>query len=66
MRLHQADDDGRIITVEAEDRLAVPEPKSRLVCKQELRYNCGTPIVTGTVNGRAPYACPGCKPKWAG
>ena len=66
MRLHQADDDGRIITVEAEDGLAVPEAKSRRVCKQELRYNCGTPIVTGTINGRATYACPGCQPVWAG
>jgi endonuclease-8 len=53
---------GRTITVEAEDRLAVREAKS----KQELCYNCGTPIVTGTINGRATYACPGCQPEWAG
>jgi endonuclease-8 len=57
---------GRIIAVEVEDRLGVPEAKSRRVYKQELCYDCGTPIVTGTINGRATYACPGCQPKWAG
>jgi formamidopyrimidine-DNA glycosylase len=34
--MRQAVDDGRIITVEAEDRLAVPEAESRRVYKQEL------------------------------
>jgi endonuclease VIII len=58
--------DGRIITVEAEDRLAVTERESRRVDKHELCYNCGTPIVTGTINGRAAYACPACQPEWAG
>ena len=57
---------GRIIAVEVEDRLGVPEAKSRRVYKQELCYDCGTPIVTGTINGRATYACPGCQPEWAG
>ena len=58
MRL--AVDDGRINTVVAEDRLAGPEAESRRVYKQELCYDCGTPIVTRTINGRATYACPGC------
>jgi endonuclease-8 len=64
--MRQAVDDGRIITVEAEDRLAVPEAESRRVYKQELCYDCGTPIVTWTINGRARYACPRCQPEWAG
>ena len=62
----QAVDDGRIITVEAEDRQAVPEAESRRVYKQEQCYDCGTPIVTGTVEGRNTYACPHCQPEWAG
>jgi endonuclease-8 len=64
--MRQAVDDGRIITVEAEDRLAVPKAESRRVDKQELCYDCCTPIVTGTLNGRATYACPRCQPEWAG
>jgi endonuclease VIII len=62
----QAVDDGRIITVEAEDRQAVPEAESRRVYKREHCYDCGTPIVTGTVDGRTTYACPHCQPEWAG
>jgi Formamidopyrimidine-DNA glycosylase H2TH domain len=51
--MRQAVDDGRIITVEAEDRLAVPEAESRRVYKQELCYDCGTPILTGrSMRGR--------------
>jgi formamidopyrimidine-DNA glycosylase len=57
---------GRIITVEAEDRLGVPEAKSRRLYKQELCYGCGTPTVTGTINRRAAYACPACQPAWVG
>jgi endonuclease-8 len=64
--MRQAVNDGRIITVEAEDRLAVPEAESRRVYKQELCYDCGTPIVTGTINQRTTYACPRCQPEWAG
>ena len=45
----QAVDDGRIITVEAKDRLAVPEAESRRVYKREHCYDCGTPVVTGTI-----------------
>jgi endonuclease VIII len=62
----QAVDDGRIITVEAEDRLAVPEAEARRVYKRERCYDCGTPIVTGTIDGRTTYACPRCQPEWAG
>ena len=64
--MRQAVDDGRIITVETEDRLAVPEAESRQVYKQELCYDCGAPIVTGTIDRRATYGCPRCQPKWAG
>jgi formamidopyrimidine-DNA glycosylase len=62
----QAVDDGRIITVEAEDRLAVPEAESRRVYKREHCYDCGTPIVTGTIDGRTTYACQRCQPEWVG
>ena len=62
----QAVDDGRIITVDAADRLAVPEAESRRVYKQQTCYDCGTPIVTGTIDGRTTYACPRCQPEWAG
>jgi formamidopyrimidine-DNA glycosylase len=64
--MRRAIDDGRIITVEAEDRLAVPEAESRRVYEQELCYHCGTPIVTGTINGRATCACPRCQPEGTG
>lgn len=64
--MRQAVDDGRVITVEAEDRVAVPEAKSRRVYRQEHCYDCGTPIVIGTIDGRATYACPLCQPPWAG
>jgi endonuclease-8 len=64
--MRQAVDDGRIITVEAEDRLAVPEAESRRVYKQELCYDCGTPIATGMIDARAIYACPRNQPEWAG
>ena len=62
----QAVDDGRIITVEAADRLAVPEAESRRVYKQSSCYDCGTPVVTGTIDGRTTYTCPRCQPEWAG
>jgi endonuclease VIII len=64
--MRRAVDDGRIIAVEAEDRLAVPEAESRRVYKQELCYACGTPIAIGTIDGRATYAWPRCQPKWPG
>jgi endonuclease-8 len=58
--------DGRIITVESEDRLAIPEAESRRVYKQKSCRDCGTPILTGTIEGRTTYACPRCQPEWAG
>ena len=54
-------DEGRIITVDADDRLAVPEDQSRRVYKQQACYDCGTPVVTSTVGGRTSYACPRCQ-----
>jgi len=55
-------DEGRIITVDAEDRLAVPEEASRRVYKQALCYDCGTPIVVQEIGARTAYACPSCQP----
>ena len=57
--MRQAVDDGRIITVEAEDRLAGQEAESRRVYKQELCYDCGTPIVTGRSTGGRRTRVPG-------
>jgi formamidopyrimidine-DNA glycosylase len=54
-------DEGRIITVDADDRLAVPEDQSRRVYKQQACYDCGTPVVTSTVGGRTSYTCPRCQ-----
>jgi endonuclease-8 len=57
--------DGRIITVDVPpgaDRQAVPEAGSRRVYKQATCYDCGTPVVTSTINGRTSYACPRCQP----
>jgi len=62
--MRQGVEDGRIITVEAEDRSTVPEAESRRVYKRALCYDCGTPIVTGTIDGRTTYACPRCQPHW--
>jgi formamidopyrimidine-DNA glycosylase len=49
-------------------RMAVPEVASDLigVYKQEHCYDCGTPIVPGTIDWRAPCVCPRCQPEWAG
>jgi formamidopyrimidine-DNA glycosylase len=58
--------DGRIITVESEDRLALPEGESRRVYKQQVCRDCGTPIVTGTIEGRTTYTCPRCQSEWVG
>ena len=58
--------DGRIITVESEDRLALPESDSRRVYKRERCADCGAPIVTGTIDGRTTYTCPRCQPERAG
>jgi endonuclease VIII len=55
-------DEGRIITVDADDRSAVPEDQSRRVYKQAVCYDCGTPIEVATVGGRTSYSCPRCQP----
>lgn len=62
----RAVEDGRIITVDAADRLAVPEAESRRVYKREHCADRGTPVVTGTVEGRTTYHCPRCQPAWKG
>jgi endonuclease-8 len=54
----QAVEDGRIITVEAVDRLAVPEADSRRVYKQEHCRDCGAPVTVSKVGGRTAYHCP--------
>jgi len=63
--MSQGVEDGRIITVDVppgEDRQAVLEAGSRRVYKQPSCYDCGTPVVTTTLNGRTSYACPRCQP----
>lgn len=60
----QAVDDGRIITVEAADRQAVPEAESRRVYKRDHCHDCGTRVVIGVIDGRTTYACPRCQPEW--
>jgi len=54
----QAVEDGRIITVDAADRLAVPESQSRRVYKQEHCRDCGAPVTESKVGGRTAYHCP--------
>jgi formamidopyrimidine-DNA glycosylase len=56
-------DEGRIITVDASDRLAIPEDQSRRVYKQMVCYDCGTPIEVATIGGRTSYSCPRCQPR---
>lgn len=58
----QAVEEGRIITVSATDRAAVPEVEARTVYKQTRCRDCGTPVVTSTVGGRAAYHCPSEQP----
>lgn len=50
--------DGRIVTVDAPDRSAVPEHESRRVYKREHCYDCGAEVVVGEVGGRTSYHCP--------
>ena len=54
----QAVEDGRIITVDSEDRLALPESESRHVYKQDHCRDCGAPVTVATVGGRTAYFCP--------
>jgi endonuclease VIII len=56
--MSQAVDDGRIITVDAADRLSLPESESRRVYKQEHCRDCGAPVTVSTVGGRTAYVCP--------
>ena len=50
--------DGRIVTVDAPDRLAVPESEARRVYKREHCDDCGAAVVVGQVGGRTSYHCP--------
>ena len=54
----QGVEDGRIITVDAEDRLAVPEAEARRVYKQEHCRDCGAPVTVATIGGRTAHFCP--------
>jgi endonuclease VIII len=54
-------DEGRIITVDAPERSAVPEDQSRRVYKQVVCYDCGTTIEVATIGGRTSYSCPRCQ-----
>ena len=61
----QGVEDGRIITVDVppgQDRQEIPEAASRRVYKQVACYDCGTTVVTSTINGRTAHACPRCQP----
>ena len=59
--MSRAVQDGRIVTVDAEDRLSLPEDRSRHVYKQQVCYDCGTPVVAADLAGRTSYACPHCQ-----
>jgi endonuclease VIII len=56
--MSRAVEDGRIITVDAADRLSLPESESRRVYKQRQCRDCGAPVTIGTVGGRTAYWCP--------
>lgn len=54
--------EGRIITVDADDRPSLPGEESRHVYKRNACFDCGTPIAMGEVGGRTAYWCPNCQP----
>lgn len=54
----RAVDDGRIVTVDAADRAAVPEAEARRVYKQERCRDCGAGVVAEQLAGRTSYHCP--------
>lgn len=57
--------DGRIITVDVppgQDRADVPEAVARRVYKRDACADCGTSVVTSSLQGRTVYACPRCQP----
>lgn len=56
--MSRAVEDGRIITVDAPDRLAVPEAEARRVYKQARCRDCGAEVVVEQVGGRTSYSCP--------
>jgi endonuclease-8 len=56
--MSRAVDDGRIVTVDAPDRSAVPEAEARRVYKRSHCYDCGAPVVVGEIGGRTSYHCP--------
>lgn len=56
--MRRAVDDGRIVTVDVPDRLAVPEEEARRVYKQERCRDCGAPVTVAQVGGRTSYHCP--------
>jgi endonuclease-8 len=56
--MSRAVEDGRIITVDAPNRLSVPEREARKVYKQDHCRDCGAPVVTDQVGGRTSYHCP--------
>lgn len=56
--MSRAVDDGRIVTVDAPDRLTIPESEARKVYKQEHCRDCGAPVVVSSVGGRTAYHCP--------
>ena len=65
LMMAQGVEDGRIITVDVppgQDRQEIPEAASRRVYKQVACYDCGTTVVTSTINGRTAHACPRCQP----
>ncbi|WP_435770207.1 Fpg/Nei family DNA glycosylase [Nocardioides sp. SYSU DS0651] len=56
--MSRAVEDGRIVTVDVPDRLAVPEAGARRVYQQQRCRDCGAAVVVGTVGGRTSYHCP--------
>ncbi|MGH9265343.1 MAG: Fpg/Nei family DNA glycosylase, partial [Acidimicrobiales bacterium] len=63
--MHQAVDDGRIISapLTPAERATVPEGDGRMVYKQSHCRACGTPVESWTLDGRTAYACPSCQPR---
>ncbi len=56
--MSRAVEDGRIITVDAADPLAVPEAEARRVYKRSHCHDCGAPVAVTKVGGRTAYHCP--------
>jgi endonuclease-8 len=56
--MQQAVEDGRIVTVDGPDRLAVPEAEARHVYKQQHCRDCGAPVEVRQIGGRTAYVCP--------